>query len=176
MITIVAGGVIAFNRLKSYFKAKRGVANLFAAALCTLLCTSCGGTNSNASYKTNEEAVNAYAKFLSDVKTKDNVSSSDLTTLAKDWRTTNDSVTVCLMRDTTMTIHGDWSKAYQTVHDSLRREFQRIVLSRPRTFADVVNLKATLSAYAEDEDLSAAKKVAMPFFASLDSVPIYSVR
>ena len=113
MITIITGSVIAFNHLKSYFNAKRGVANLFAAAVCTFLCTSCSSTNGNASYKTSEEAVNAYAKFLSDVKMKDNVSSSDLTTLAKDWRTTNDSVTACLMRDTTMTIHGDWSKAYQ---------------------------------------------------------------
>ena len=173
MITVIAGGVVAFRRLKSYFKAKRGIANLFAAAVCTLLCTSCSTTNGNASYKTSEEAVNAYATFLSTVKAKDNVSSSDLTALAKDWRTTHDSVTACLMRDTTMAIHGDWSRAYQTVHDSMRREFQRIVLSRPRTFADVVNLKATLSAYAEDEDLDAAKKAAMPFFASLDSVPIY---
>ena len=141
MITVITGSVVAFRRLKSYFKAKRGIANLFAAAVCTLVCTSCSTTNGNASYKTSEEAVNAYATFLSTVKAKDNVSSSDLTALAKDWRTTHDSVTACLMRDTTMTIHGDWSRAYQTVHDSMRREFQRIVLSRPRNFADGKRLR-----------------------------------
>lgn len=172
-VTAIAGGILAVKRLKSYFKTKRDIANFFAASVCTLVCTSCGSANGNASYKTSEEAVNAYAQFLTSVKTKDNVSSSDLTALAKDWRSTHDSVTACLMRDTTMTIHGDWSRAYQTIHDSLRREFQRIVLSRPRTFADVINLKAMLSAYADDEDLTAAKNAAMPFFASLDSVPIY---
>ena len=36
MITVIAGSVVAFRRLKSYFKAKRGIANLFAAAVCTL--------------------------------------------------------------------------------------------------------------------------------------------
>lgn len=35
-----------------------------------LVCTSCGSSNKSQSYKTSQEAVNAYSSYLSEVKNK----------------------------------------------------------------------------------------------------------
>ena len=172
-LAVVAGVIYTVKNMKSYLETKWGIAGLFAAGLSILICTSCNGNIDTTSYKTPEEAVNAYASFLSDIKTKDVVPTGTLLILTKQWRQTNGSVVACLGRDTVKAVHGDWSGVYKLIHDSLRSEFRRMALSRSRNLVDVVNFKFALSSYWDDEELSAAKKDAMPFFASLDSVPLY---
>ena len=172
-LAVAVGVIYTVKSMKSYLKAKRDIAGMFAVGVSILICTSCSSKVGTASYKTSEEAVNAYASFLSDVKKKDNVSMETLQSLAKQWRQTNDSVMACMGRDTTKAIHADWSGVYKQIHDSIRGEFQRMALTRSRNLVDVVNLKLALSTYQDDEDLTVAKKDAMPFFASLDSVPLY---
>ena len=162
------------GRKKSYLKARLGFASMIAILLSILICTSCRQAAHKASYRTTEEAVNDYAQFLVEVKKRDKVSMESLLTLAKQWRQTNDTVVTYLERDSSNAPHRDWSGVYRSVHEKLREEFQRLVMSRPRTLVDVVNLKAVLSTYAGDADLASAKAEAMPFFAGLDSVPIYN--
>lgn len=140
-----------------------------------LVCTSCRNDKHSLSYKTSEEAVNAYSAYLSDVRNKEGLTSDKLIAEVAKWRETRDSVVSCLRRDTMQTLHRDWNQNFHEIHDSLRKEFCRIVLAKPRTYKDVLQLKEVASPYMEDKDLLQAKADAQPFFASLDSTSIYSM-
>ena len=140
-----------------------------------LVCTSCGSGKQSLSYKTSEEAVNAYSAYLSDVRSKKGLTFDKLVAEVAKWCETRDSVVSCLRRDTMPTLHRDWNQSFHEIHDSLRKEFCRIVLAKPRTYKDVVMLKEVASPYMQDEDLQKAKADAQPLFASLDSTVIYSM-
>ena len=140
-----------------------------------LVCTSCGSGKQSLSYKTSEEAVNAYSAYLSDVRSKEVLTSDKLIAEVAKWRETRDSVVSCLRRDTVPNLHRDWNMFFHEIHDSLRKEFCRIVLANPRTYKDVLRLKEVASPFMQDEDLLQAKADAQPFFTSLDSTAIYNM-
>lgn len=122
-----------------------------------LVCTSCGSSNKSQSYNTSQEAVNAYSSYLSEVKNKKELASDKLFVEVEKWRVIRDSVVACLRKDTTSTLHQDWHQTYQMIHDSLRKEFCRVVLTKPRTYNDVLQLKEVASSYMQDEDLKQAR-------------------
>ena len=140
-----------------------------------LVCTSCGSGKQSLSYKTSEEAVKAFSAYLSDVRSKEVLTSDKLIAEVAKWRETRDSVVSCLRKDTIQTIHRDWNQNFHEIHDSLRKEFCRIVLAKPRTYKDVLLLKEVTSPYMQDEDLQKAKADAQPFFAFLDGITIYNM-
>ena len=59
------------------------------------------------------------------------------------------------------------------MHDSLRIEFTRLALEKPRTFADVLLIREQTSQYRQDTELIQSAAEAEPFFKPLDSVPTY---
>ena len=140
-----------------------------------LVCTSCGSGKQSLSYKTSEEAANAYSAYLSDVRNKKDLTSDKLIAEVAKWHETRDSVVSCLRRDTVPNLHRDWNMYFHEIHDSLRKEFCRIVLANPRTYKDVLRLKEVASPFMQDEDLLQAKADAQSFFTSLDSTAIYSM-
>lgn len=140
-----------------------------------LVCTSCGSGKQSLSYKTSEEAANAYSAYLSDVRNKKDLTSEKLIAEVAKWHETRDSVVSCLRRDTVPNLNRDWNMYFHEIHDSLRKEFCRIVLANPRTYKDVLRLKEVASPFMQDEDLLQAKADAQPFFTSLDSTAIYSM-
>ena len=143
----------------SHVKDCTSVTVRFAVLAVILVCTSCGNGKQSLSYKTSEEAVNAYNAYLSDVRNKKDLTSDKLVAEVARWRETRDSVVSCLRRDTMPTL----------------QEFCRIVLGKSRTYKDVLRLKEVASPYMQDEDLQKAKVDAQPFFASLDSTAIHSM-
>lgn len=166
------------NRFLSSMKVSHinnGMSMVVASAVLAviLVCTSCGSGKQSLSYKTSEEAVNAYSAYLSDVRNKKDLTSDKLVAEVARWRETRDSVVSCLRRDTMPTLHCDWNLNFHEIHDSLRKEFCRIVLAKPRTYKDVLRLKEVASPYMQDKDLLQAKADAQPFFVSLDSTAIY---
>lgn len=157
----------------SHIKDCTSVTVRFAVLTVILVCTSCGNGKQSLSYKTSEEAINAYSAYLSDVRNKKDLTSDKVVAEVARWRETRDSVVSCLRRDTMPTLHRDWNQNFHEIHDSLRKEFCRIVLGKSRTYKDVLRLKEVASPYMQDEDLQKAKVDAQPFFASLDSTSIY---
>ena len=153
-------------------KIKMAASAVFAIIL---VCTSCGSSNKSQSYKTSQEAVNAYSFYLSEVKNKKELASDKLFVEVEKWRVIRDSVVACLRKDTTSTLHQDWHQTYQVIHDSLRKEFCRVVLTKPRTYNDVLQLKEVASSYMQDEDLKQARIEAQPFFDSLNATPVYGI-
>lgn len=59
----------------------------------------------------------------------------------------------------------------ERLHDSIRTEFTRLALSKPRTYQEVLALKERFSPYAADKELHRAAEEIRPFFASLDNRP-----
>ena len=49
-----------------------------------------------------------------------------------------------------------------------------MAMSKQRTFHDLLYLREQTSSHVGDEELQQAVKEAQPFFASLDSLPIYN--
>ena len=50
-----------------------------------LVCTSCGSSNKSQSYKTSQEAVNAYSSYLSEVRNKKELTSDKLFVEVEKW-------------------------------------------------------------------------------------------
>ena len=70
----------------------RHILMAFAVLGIILVYTSCDTGSKTQSYKTSTEAINAYASFLSEMRSKDNVPSDKLIADVSAWRTIRDSV------------------------------------------------------------------------------------
>ena len=147
---------------------------VFAVLAIILVCTSCGNGSKPQSYKTCQEAVNAYSSYLSEVRGKKDLTSDKLFTEVGRWRDLRDSVVSCLSRDTVSALHQNWNQTFHMLHDSLRKEFCRIIFMKPRTYTDVLQMKEVTSPYMQYKDLKQARLEAQPFFDSLDNTPVYS--
>ena len=119
-----------------------------------------------------DDPAGAYREYLFEIRKQDNLSVEDLTEHLKHWQTVRESVFARLRRDSLDRFHSDARKKCERLHDSIRTEFSRLALSKPRTYQEVLTLKEQLSPYAEDKELHRAAEEIQPFFASLDSRPI----
>lgn len=90
-----------------------------------------------------------------------------------DWQSLRDSVSACVAKDTASRIHANYESEIRGLHDSLRIEFTRLALEKPRTFADVLLIREQTSQYWQDTELMQLAAEAEPFFNPLDSVSTY---
>lgn len=160
-------------RCKSYLKMRGRCAKFLAVCFATISLASCGNNTDNCMFQTGEEAANAYRSYLSEVRKSENLSTDRLVESVNEWQTLRDSVYTCIAKDTTRQPHRHYESIVQMVHDSLRVEFTRLALSRPRTLADVLFIREKTSQYRYDTELVQAVADAEPFFRSLDSVAPY---
>lgn len=160
-------------KCKSYSKTRRQCAKLLAVCFATIALASCGNKSENYIFQTDEEAANAYKSYLFEVRNMGTVSTERLIESVNEWQTLRDSVYACIAKDTTSRPHQNHENTVRMLHDSLRIEFTRLVLSQPRSFADVLLIKEKTSQYLQDTELAQAVTDAEPFFRSLDSVAPY---
>lgn len=160
-------------RCKSYLKIRGRCAKFLAVCFATISLASCGNNTDNCMFQTGEEAANAYRSYLSEVRKSENLSTDRLVESVNEWQTLRDSVYTCIAKDTTRQPHRHYESIVQMVHDSLRVEFTRLALSRPRTLADVLFIREKTSQYRYDTELVQAATEAEPFFRSLDSIAPY---
>ncbi len=168
----IALGAVAVAIRKSYSKYRVKSAKAGAVLSCIILCTSCGSGNGNSSYNNAQEAVKEYRAFLTELRQEKDLSSSDIIKDIKGWRVMRDSVLLSIERDTVKAPHTDVRGDFTLTHDSIRQEFYRLVLEKPRTYKDVILLKEAASPFAQDEALLAAANQARPFFSSLSAESI----
>lgn len=114
-----------------------------------------------------------YRDYLHDVKTLDSLSFEELARHLRQWQAVRDSVFTHVRKDTPGNPHDALGGTCARLHDSLRAEFSRLALSKPRTYRELLHLKRRLSPYANDKELYRTAKDARPFFRSLDG---HSVR
>lgn len=157
---------------KSYLNSSVLLTKITAASIALFMLASCNDRNGKALSEAKSDFAETYRGYLFKIRKQDNLSFEALTKGLKHWQILKDSVFVCLRRDSLDRFHSDARMKCERLHDSIRTEFSRLALSKPRTYQEVLTLKEQLSPYAEDKELHRAAEEIQPFFASLDSRPI----
>ena len=158
----------------SYFEGRKHMSMLSAIILAILLLASCSKNASESSFHDAREALDAQKVFLSRMKSDKDLSMEHLADKISKWRTLEDSVSVCLMRDTIKKAHSFPMEEFSNVHDSIRDEFMRIATAKRRTFKDVLLLKMNASPYKSKKETDSLSLVASKFFESMDTIPLYN--
>lgn len=162
------------TKSKSYFNGfglKQIVYTTLASFVTVCVVTSCSSKDENHTFQSPKMAIESYSLFLADFKQEKKASIQDLTKSARSWLALSDSVWSCIKRDTTQRMHYYPEANYHHLHDSIREEMYRLAFSQPRTFKDVVILKAACTPYSNDTIINHATKEASTFFDSLDNNP-----
>ena len=163
---------------KSYFNdfgLKQMVYTVLASLIAVCTITSCSSKNNNHTFQSPKMAIESYSSFLADLKQEKTASIQDLMKFVRDWQTLSDSVWSCIKRDTTQRVHYYPEANYHHLHDSIREEMYRLSFSQPRTFKDVVILKAACTPYNNDTIIKNATMDASAFFDSLDNNPTLKI-
>ena len=161
------------GNLKSYSKKRASYAESFAVCFAIVTLASCGEKTGNSMFQTVKNAADTYRSYLSEVRKEANLPTDRLIEKINDWQSLRDSASACVAKDTTNRIHTNYESEIRGLHDSLRIEFTRLALEKPRTFADVLLIREQTSQYRQDTELIQSAAEAEPFFKPLDSVPTY---
>ena len=161
------------GNLKSYSKKRVSYAKSFAVCFAIVTLVSCGEKTGNSMFHTVKNAADAYRSYLFEVRKEANLPTDRLIEKINDWQSLRDSVSACVAKDTVNRIHANYESEIRGLHDSLRIEFTRLALEKPRTFADVLLLREQTSQYRQDTELMQSAAEVEPFFKPLDSVPTY---
>lgn len=145
-----------------------------ATVFAVFILTACSDGNGTKSFHSSDEAIREYHGFLTTLRQSDKVSIQTLAKTINEWRVLDDSVVSCLKRDTVRKDHLYPFAVYRELHDSIHIELCRMAMSKQRTFHDLLYLREQTSSHAGDEELMQAVKEVQPFFASLDSLPVYN--
>lgn len=155
---------------KSNFRIPDLLHMIAAVSITICVFTSCNG---GLSEQTKDDPAGIYRSYLHDVRKLDSLPFEDLAWHLGQWQTIRDSVFNHVRQDT-VGIHGqDLCKTCESIHDSLRVEFSRLALSRPRSYQELLLLKRQLTSYDEDKELTRTVGKIRPFFESLDKRPIH---
>lgn len=157
----------------SYLKLVLYITGTSAVSVAVFTLASCSEPKGELYDEAEGSPAGIYREYLYDIRKQDELSFEDLAANLKQWLAVRDSVTAYLRRDTTRHPHADPRQECLLLHDSIRAEFSRLALSRPRTYKEVLALKALFSPYAGDTALLRSAEEIRPFFASLDNRPAY---
>lgn len=157
--------------VKSYCKNPLRLSRICAVSFAISILASCGNRNGKLLVKTPDDPAGIYREYLSDIRRQTNPSFTALTRHVRRWQTVKDSVFTRLQRDTLNPAHSSIREECVRLHDSIRIEFSRLTLSKPRTYQELLALKEQFSPYDEDVELQRMAEDFRPFFASLDSRP-----
>lgn len=161
------------GNLKSYSKKRVSYAKSIAVCFAIVTLVLCGKKTGSSMFQTVKNAADAYRSYLSEVRKEANLPAERLIEKINDWQSLRDSVSACIAKDTANRIHADYESEIHGLHDSLRVEFTRLALEKPRTFADVLLVREQTSQYRQDTEPMQSAAEAEPFFKPLDSVPTY---
>lgn len=118
---------------KSNLKQPIIFAKIIAVSIAIFLCASCDNGNGKRLAKAKNDPAGTYREYLSDIRRQKKLSIKELTGHLKQWQTLRDSVFLYLECDTLGRLHSTVREECEQVHDSIRMEFSRMVLSgKPR--------------------------------------------
>lgn len=157
--------------VKSYSKMPLHLSRICAASFVLSILASCSDENGKPPVKTPDDPAGTYREYLSDIRRQTDPSFTTLTKHVCRWQSVKDTVFTRLQRDTLNPAHSELREECARLHDSIRIEFSRLTLSKPRTYQELLKLKEQFSPYGEDEELHRAAEEIRPFFASLDKRP-----
>ena len=155
---------------KTNLKASSFLHMIAAASITVCMFTSCNG---GLTEQSESDPAGTYRNYLLEVRKMKSISFEELSENLCQWQAIRDSVFNHVRQDT-VGIHGqDLRKTCEGIHDSLRLEFSRLALSRPRSYQELFLLKRKLSSNDKDNGLIRTVEKIRPFFESLDKRPIH---
>ena len=95
------------------------------------------------------DPAGTYREYLSDIRRQKKLSIKELAGHLKQWQTLRDSVFLHLECDTLGRLHSTVREECEQIHDSIRMDFQRMVLSQTRTYKDILWVKEQISPHLE---------------------------
>lgn len=141
-----------------------------AASITVCMFTSCNG---GLTEQSESDPAGTYRNYLLEVRKMKSISFEELSENLCQWQAIRDSVFNHVRQDTVGTHGQDLRKTCEGIHDSLRLEFSRLALSRPRSYQELFLLKRKLSSNDKDNGLIRTVEKIRPFFESLDKRPIH---
>ena len=144
--------------LKSNLKQPIIFAKIIAVSIAIFLCASCDNGNGKRLAKAKNDPAGTYREYLSDIRRQKKLSIKELAGHLKQWQTLRDSVFLHLECDTLGRLHSTVREECEQIHDSIRMEFSRMVLSQTRTYKDILWVKEQISPHLEDKELHRAAK------------------
>lgn len=157
------GLIIRSVKCKSYSKTHGQCVKLLAVCFAIVTLASCGEKTGNSMFQSVKNAADAYRSYLSEVRKEANLPTDRLIEKINDWQSLRDSVSACVAKDTANRIHANYESEIRGLHDSLRIEFTRLALEKPRTFADVLLIRGQTFQYRQDTELMQLTAEAEPF-------------
>ncbi len=139
----------------------------FAILFAIVVFTSCGESVNRTKYISGKEAVSCYEDFWEEIKKTETLPSENLPYIIKKWHSICNSVQQCLKHDAVVLPRTNHQAIFKIVHDSIKSEFYRLILSEERTYKDILLMKEAASPYSADSSILATAKAAKPFFSSL---------
>jgi hypothetical protein len=147
--------------------------SIFQIGIIALLLSSCS-QGDDMSYKSSQEALTSYSRFLSAVKSRNVKSGDDIAALCKQWLTCRDSVVSAINRD----IHADnmacMTECFNT-NDSIRQELTHLIDKTTVTFEDYINIREALSDVKILEDERPIISQYARFFDTIDGEKVSGV-
>jgi len=160
----------------SYFGRRFSAATLattFAILVATCLVSACSSGKKKHRFESSSEALTEYHAFLSSLKGEKEQSIEKLTASVKEWRVLDDSVLNYVSRDTLPKAHSYPLLDYKKIHDSIKVEYLRLAISKPRNYKDVLLFKSLVIDSCIFVKVKRAAEPALPFFSSLNKQSLY---
>ncbi len=141
-------------------------APLLFILLIMALFTSCKHTGNRSLPISYDDAINKYRLLFYELCIQKELPTDRLCGKVKKWVRTDSLVRCSLFGDSTKTPNPYYINTYVHTRDSIQLEFNRLILSKKRTYKDAVSLMMAATLFKEDSVLANKMREAEPFFST----------
>lgn len=152
---------------------RRSVPVLVLIILMTI--AGCSDGSSTKSYRKADEALGDYATFYRSLSKKSALSSQELVSTVKAWKTLDDSVSIAVFRDSCHTDRFANDSTYMVLRDSILDKIIELVDSRKRTLKDYLNVVVAANDTKLDSTSQQFALSVHKFYSGMDSVPTFKL-
>lgn len=140
--------------------------------LCSVLLFYSCNSHEKYDFESSDEALNEYDNLYKTVRSHETCNAEQLASFINLWYECSDTVYKFIQKDPSFTAHAGLSMRFGVITDSIRTRLME--LADNFTLSDVAYVKLHTSIYSQDKELDSLRQQATAFFASLDSIPVYT--
>lgn len=154
----------------------RQIAALLLAVLLALSVSGCkGDVLKTESFTGAEDALAGYETFMHSIPEHKALSTQELVSSVQEWKTLDDSVCAAMFRDSVHTNRAVIDSAYYSMRDSITEKLASLVDGRKRSLRDYLDFSLAVNRPGIDSLSRQFMISAHKFYASMDSVPVFSL-
>lgn len=154
----------------------RQIAALLPAVVLALSVSGCkGDAPKTESFPGADDALAGYGAFLHSIPEHKAFSTTKLASSVREWKTLDDSVCAAMFRDSVHTDRAAVDSAYFSLRDSITGKLASLVDGRKRSLRDYLDFAMAVNRPGLDSLSRQFMMSAHRFYASMDSVPVFSL-